>query len=53
MELFTVIEQGSEIGCPDARDGIRNVPGNLITTIRFSVGKCVLALEEKTTLSMT
>jgi hypothetical protein len=39
----------SEIGCPDAWDGFRNV---FIATIRLSVGKWVIALEEKTTSSM-
>jgi hypothetical protein len=40
----------SEIGCPDARDSFRNVLGNLIATIRLSVG--IFALE-KTTSSPT
>jgi hypothetical protein len=30
----------SEIGCPDAQDGLRNVLGNLIATIVLSVVKC-------------
>jgi hypothetical protein len=38
------LARDSEIGCPDAQDGFRNALGNLIATIRLSVGKCVLSM---------
>jgi hypothetical protein len=49
---YLKINRDSEIGCPDARDGFRNVLGNLTAIIWLSVGNCVFALE-KTTSSMT
>jgi hypothetical protein len=53
VSLISWTNRDSEIGCPHAQDGFRNVLGNLIiATIRLSMGKCVFALE-KTTSSMT
>jgi hypothetical protein len=39
INLFPIINKDSEIGCPDARDGFRNVVSNLAVTIKLSMGK--------------
>jgi hypothetical protein len=41
MEIPSETTSDSEIGCPDAQDGFRNVLGNLTVTIRLSVGKLI------------
>jgi hypothetical protein len=39
--IYKYLFRDSEIGCPDAQDGFRNVLGNLIARIRLSVGKLI------------